>query len=118
VKPIFLEGKNILLHPLSNEDKFGAYARWINDQETTLYMGAGKFPTSINELMQYIENYKKRKDGMLLGIFLKKSSKHIGNITLHQINWKVRHAEIGILLGDIKSRGNGYATEARRRHAI
>ena len=33
---------------------------------------------------------------------------------MHQISWKDRHAEIGILIGDEKSRGKGYATEAIR----
>ena len=112
VRSVFLEGKNISLRPLSKEDGFGNYASWLNDQETMLFMGSGRFPSTIEGLKEHIDFYNKSKDGMLLGIFLKKSSKHIGNITLHQISWKDRHAEIGILIGDIKSRGKGYATEA------
>ncbi len=59
-----------------------------------------------------IFTYNKSKDGMLLGIFIKKSSRHIGNITINSIDWRNRHAEIGIIIGDKKSRGKGYATEA------
>jgi len=47
-----------------------------------------------------------------LGIFLKKPIKHIGNITLHQIDWKNRCAEIGIFVGDKQSRGKGCAVQA------
>ncbi len=74
-------------------------------------MGSGRFPATIDGLKEHIDFYNKSKDGMQLGIFFKKSSRHIGNITLHQISWKDRHAEIGILMGDKKSRGKGYATE-------
>lgn len=112
MRRVFLESKNIFLRPLSKEDGFDNYANWLNDQETTLFIGSGKFPSTIEGLREYIDFYNKSKDGMLLGIFLKKSSKHIGNITLHQISWKDRHAEIGIIIGDKKSRGKGYATEA------
>ena len=111
---VFLESKNIFLCPLTKGDRLDNYASWLNDQETTIFMGSGRFPATIRGLKEYIDSYNKSKDGMLLGIFLKKSSRHIGNITLHQISWKDRHAEIGILIGDIKSRGKGYATEAVR----
>lgn len=112
MRSVFLKGKNIFLSPLSKEDNLEHYTSWLNDQETTLFMGSGRFPLSIDNLKNYIETYNNSKDGMLLGIFLKKSANHIGNITLHQINWKDRHAEIGILIGDKKSRGKGYATVA------
>ncbi len=113
-RPVFLEGKDIFLSPLSKEDALGDYAYWLNDQETTLFMGNGRFPVSIDGLKNYIESYNNSKEGMLLGIFLKKTSRHIGNITLHQIDWRNRFAEIGILIGDKKSHGKGYATEAIR----
>ena len=111
-RPIFLEGRNIFLGPLSKEDNLEDYMKWLNDQETTLFMGSGKSLVSMDELKIYIDNYNNSKAGMLLGIFLKKTSKHLGNITLHQIDWKDRYAEIGIIIGDKNSRGKGYATEA------
>lgn len=112
MRQVFLEGKNIFLSPLSKEDALEDYASWLNDQETTLFMGSGKFPVSIEGLKNYIEAYNNSKEGILLGIFLKKDSRHIGNVTLHQIDWIHRVAEIGILIGDKKSRGKGYAIEA------
>lgn len=44
MKSAFLESKNIFLRPLTKEDGFDNYASWLNDQETTLFMGSGKFP--------------------------------------------------------------------------
>lgn len=109
---VFLKGKNILLGPLSKEDNLDDYAKWLNDQEVTLFMGSGRFPISVEELRSYIVKYNNSDDGILLGIFLKKTLKHIGNITLHQIDWRNRHAEIGIFIGDKKARSKGHATQA------
>src|SRR3990167_7057077 len=94
MKSVFLESKNIFLRPLSKDDSFDNYANWLNDQKTTLFMGSGRFPINVVDLKNYIDSYNNSKDKMLLGIFLKKSSEHIGNITLHMIDWKDRHAEI------------------------
>lgn len=110
--PIFLKGKKIFLSPLAKEDDFSTYAQWINDQDTTLFMGSGRFPLSIDALREYVDEYNHSKDGMLLGIFSNASSKHVGNITLHQIDWRNQNAEMGIIIGDRNSRGKGYATEA------
>lgn len=112
MRAVFLEGRNIFLGPLSGKEKLEGYAQWINDQETTLFMGSGRFPANEEDLRDYIESYSRSKDGMILGIFLKSTSRHIGNITLHLIDWRNRNAEIGVLIGDRKSRGKGYATEA------
>lgn len=112
MRPIFLEGKNIFLSPLSKEDIPGGYAEWLNNQEITGFMESGKFPVNIDNLSNYIDAYNSSNNDILLGIFLKKQSRHIGNITLHKINWRNRHAEIGILIGDKRAWGKGYATEA------
>lgn len=112
IQPVFLNGKNIFLSPLSKEENLDHYACWINDQDTTLFMGSGRFPITADNLKEYIDSYNRSKHKMLLGIFLKKSSEHIGNITLHMIDWKDRHAEIGIIIGNKKAHGKGYATEA------
>lgn len=112
MRPVFLGDKNLILGPLQKEDNLDDYANWLNDQETTLFMGSGRFPISVETLRDYIDKYNNNKDGMLLGIFLKKPLKHIGNITLHQIDWINRHAEIGIFVGDKEVRGKGYATQS------
>lgn len=114
MRPLFLSCGSIFLGPLSVNDSFKSYAQWVNDQETTLYMSSGIFPKNAESLKKYITDYANNDNGILLGIFLKKSSKHIGNITIHQIDWVNRNAKIGILIGDKKSRGKGYATPVIR----
>jgi hypothetical protein len=39
MQPVFLEGKNIFLGPLSKEGKLDNYVKWLNDQDTMLFMG-------------------------------------------------------------------------------
>lgn len=114
MRAVFLEGENIYLGALPKKDKLEGYLNWINDQNTTIFMGSGRFPVNKQDIRDYINSYINSKDSMILGIFLKKISRHIGNITLHQIDWRNRNAEIGILIGDKKSRGKGYAAEAIR----
>jgi ribosomal-protein-alanine N-acetyltransferase len=114
MRSVFLKSRDIFLGALSRKEKLDGYANWINDQETTLFMGSGRFPLDNEELKDYIKMYTNSKDGMILGIFLKRSSRHIGNITLHQIDWRNRNAEVGVIIGDRRVRGMGYATESIR----
>jgi len=110
--PVFLESDRIILSPLKPERDLSEYEKWVNDQDVTRFMGSGRFPATAKELADYISSYNRSKTGMLLRIFIKSSHKHIGNITLHQINWKDRHAEIGIMLGDKNEWYRGYGSEA------
>ncbi|MBI4825105.1 MAG: GNAT family N-acetyltransferase [Nitrospirae bacterium] len=109
---IFLEGKSIYLGPLSQEGNLDKYASWINSQKNTVFMESGKFPSTPEGLKDYISSYNSSKTGMLLGIFLKKGSKHIGNITINSIDWRSRHAKVGVIVAEEGSQGKGYATEA------
>lgn len=109
-RAIFLSGLKIDLCVLDVEKDIDLYRAWVNDQSTTRYMGIGNYPVTDRELEAYIRKYNASKD-FLLGIFLKDGS-HIGNVTLHQIDMQNRNAEIGILIGALKARGQGYGTEA------
>lgn len=112
MRAVFLKGSRVFLGPLTAQTDLETYASWLNDQETTRFMGSGNFPVTAKGLKHYIRQYENNDAGMLLGIFLKKSARHIGNITLNTISWKDRHAEIGLIIGDRKARGKGYGSEA------
>ncbi len=108
---IFLKGNKIDLCPLDGEGDLTHYESWVNDQENTKYMAVGNYPSTKAQLKEYIQHYGDSKS-ILLGIFLKKGGRHIGNITLHQIDHHNRTAEIGILIGDKASQGKGFGTQA------
>lgn len=108
----FLIGRRITLGVLSERTDLKLYADWVNDPETTRYMDVGAFPAGARELRDYIRKHAGSKNALLLGIY--RGKRHIGNISLHDIRWRDRHGEIGILIGDKRSRGKGYGTEAIR----
>ena len=110
---IFLKGNKIDLCPLDPEGDLTQYVSWVNDQENTKYMAVGNYPLTQVQLKEYIHCHSDSKS-LLLGIFLKKENRHIGNITLHQVDHHNRVREIGILIGDKTSQGKGFGSEAVR----
>lgn len=119
-RPVFLAGERINLCPLDPADDLADYTGWVNDQDTTRYMGAGKAPMTASQVRAYVERYGASGE-FLLGIFVKETGRHVGNIALHSFDRQNRHAETGIMVGDAGSRGKGYGLEAMRllcRHAF
>jgi len=55
---------------------------------------------------------KNSTNDYLFGVFLKDKSEHIGNIKIGNIEQIHRSGDVGILLGNRKQWGKGYATEA------
>lgn len=117
---VFLKGNKIDLCPLDANGDLAHYVSWVNNQENTRYMSVGSYPTTENQLKEYIESFHPRV-GILLGIVMRNGNRHIGNITLHHIDHQNRTGEIGILIGDSKVQGKGFGSEAVRliaRHAF
>lgn len=52
MRAVFLEGRNIFLAPLSKKCRLEGYVNWLNDQETTLFMGSGRFPVNIERIKE------------------------------------------------------------------
>lgn len=112
MEPVFLEGERVFLSAVDPDGDLGEYASWVDDAETTRYMGSGRFPFSVDEVRGYVRTMRDSKTGLLLGIHDKTTSKHVGNVTLHMIDWVHRKGEIGILVGDREARGRGLGAEA------
>jgi len=108
---VFLPGEKIDLCILDNDTDLSRYVKWINDQKITKYMETGLSPVTNNNLRDYIES-SNNSTGLLLGIFIKDCAEHIGNVKLHNINFKSRRADIGIMIGEFSAQGKGYGLEA------
>jgi ribosomal-protein-alanine N-acetyltransferase len=110
----FLAGKRISLHGLSPEDirPEAPYYSWLDDLSLDLFGERSDFPNNPQRMESYYAAACANDKLLLLGIFDNASDRHIGNITLQQIDWIHRRAFIGYLIGDKDFTGRGVASEA------
>lgn len=108
----FLVGEKIYLRPLERDDA-PTLLPWVNDPDViaTLRMYT---PKNLQDELEFIERASQSDTEIILGIALKESDKLIGSTGLHGIDWKNRHSELGIIIGDKTEWGKGYGTEATR----
>lgn len=102
---------------LSDLDRIHA---WHNDRELYEMIGGPFRYTSRHAVQAWLERKcdfvanGPAADQLNLAICIRETSKHIGNIYLHQINWISRNAELRIFIGDRDERSKGYGTAAIR----
>lgn len=108
----FIETERLGLRQLVIEDAQSEYAEWFNDAKICRMNSHHRYPMSKEELGQYITSVNHSRSCIVLAIVEKQSKKHIGNISLQDINYVDRSAELAFLLGNVDSWGKGYATEA------
>lgn len=107
----FIEGKRIKLIPLTLANLSNNYLTWLNDPQVNLYNSHAVFPYTVEQLKDYVKGAN-TKDKVVLAIIDKKLDKHIGNISLQNIDWVSRSAEFAILIGEKKYWGKGIGEEA------
>lgn len=112
--PTFLVGKKVVLRPLAPADANRRYLAWINDQEVVAHLETGFFPTTLRSLRQYVASRLGRADCLFLAIVNRQTGRHVGNVKLEPINWIHRTATVGIMVGDRRAWGKGFATETLR----
>lgn len=108
----FLVGKKIYLRSLEVEDVQGEYVSWLNDEEVCRYNSHHVFPYTRELAVDYIQKVNGSDKNLVLSIILKKGSEHIGNISLQNISWLNRSAELAILIGNKTAWGKGLGMEA------
>lgn len=96
----FLVGKRIYLRPLKRTDLDDHYMEWFNDKEVSKFSSHAIFPYTEDDMLEYFEESKKSITMLPFAIIFKKNDKHIGNVSLQNINWVFRSAEFAIILGD------------------
>lgn len=114
MKNPFLTGENIYLSPLTKEDISEDYISWLNDKEVCRDNSHATFPNTYSKTLSYLESVEKSKTEIVFAIRWIKNDTHIGNISVQNINWINRSAEIAIIIGNKKYWNKGAGSESYR----
>jgi RimJ/RimL family protein N-acetyltransferase len=106
----FLIGSKVYLRPLERADA-PLLVPWMNDHEVTRNLRR-YLPLSLREEEAFIEKLGKDEHGFVVGIASRETDRLLGGTGLHQIDFRNRHAQFGIFIGDNAEWGKGYGTEA------
>ena len=106
-----IPGKTIRLRAIERSD-IPAFVRWFNDPEVRQYLEM-YFPMSQAQEEHWFEAQLGDDGRRIFGIETL-DGVLLGNIGLHDINWKERFTELGIVIGEKESWSQGYGTDAIR----
>lgn len=104
-------GDRIYLSPRNAED-IEIFTQWLNDFDTTDYLGRSGNIVTLEGEKEYLENNSNRNDAVTFVIVTLDGDKMIGTVSLEKIDSINRTAVLGIFIGDKDYRNNGYGTEA------
>ena len=104
-----LVGDRIYLSPRNIEDA-EIFTEWMNDFETSDYIGRSHMVLTAENEKKYFENSMNAEASFF--IVTLEDDKLIGTISLEKIDHINRCAILGIFIGDKNYRNNGYGTEA------
>ena len=107
------EGVKVFLGEVTPSEQ---YLKWLADPEVTYFLeGAGNY--TMEQLQEYVE--ARKKDSFFFGIYVINGNEtlsnrpiHIGNVKAGPINWRHKHADVGIMIGEKRFHGQGIGTEA------
>ena len=104
--------KNLYLRELLSDDITSEYIDALNDQEIVGLTEARHRTWSPDDVRKYVIESNKEWVSKLIGIFLKKTDKHIGNIRLFNFHNIHKRVELGIMIYDKSQWSKGYGTES------
>ncbi len=108
----FISGSTIDLRPLSLQDVEGDYVGWLNDREVTAFNSHGATVYTKEKAIEYINSVTDNPIFLVLAIVAKDLGKHIGNISLQNIDAHNQSAEFAILIGNKEYWAKGVGFEA------
>ncbi len=111
MEEVRIEGKNIYLRRMTEEDVSEDYVRWMNDPEINQFLESRFYKQTVESTKSYIRSVSNDANYQF-GIFIKGTNQHVGNIKIGNINHFHGFADIGFLIGEKNYWGKGVATEA------
>jgi RimJ/RimL family protein N-acetyltransferase len=101
-----------VIHP--GIDLFQPYLSWMRDENLNRFIQGANKNITLENLHRYVDEKNQSPNSLLLGIFHRETSKHIGNLKLEPIAFGV-DATLGILIGDEAWRRKGVGFEVINR---
>jgi [ribosomal protein S5]-alanine N-acetyltransferase len=109
--PILTE--RLMLRTLTKSDVTEQYLHWLLDTEITRYLEVRFSPEqTLETLEQFVISANDSSDTLLLGIFTRDESRHIGNVKIGPVCGNHNRADVGFLIGERDAWGKGFASEA------
>lgn len=105
-----ISGKRVRLRAIERGD-IPTFLKWLNDLEVQRYLGRTPFPLSFAEEERWFERHLNDEKSRIFAIETEKGV-HIGNIGLHEIDYKDGKATLGIMIGEKGYWDQGYGTAA------
>jgi RimJ/RimL family protein N-acetyltransferase len=109
---VCIDTSRLTLKTLTTDTMSPEYLAWLRDSAMNRYLEARHMHHTGESVAQFVEDMFASDKDLLMGIFLKSTGKHIGNIKLGGVDRVYSRADVGIIIGDQNLWGNGYATEA------
>jgi [ribosomal protein S5]-alanine N-acetyltransferase len=108
-----LRGERVRLVPAEPEQHLDNAIRWFNDPAITNLLDHNIGVTR-SQAVAFFERMSAQKDTDFHWALLSETDRHIGFVGLHQIDWRSRSAEGGLMIGERSFWGAGYASDAVR----
>ena len=93
------------------------YLEWLHDHDVIKTLNLPAYvarPISLEEVTEYCWHLMNSTNNLFLAVHDKRNNQFVGTIKAGHIDWYSCTADIGIMIGNKKSWGNGFATEAIR----
>ena len=105
-----LTGKRVSLRPFEREDA-ERYREWVNDA-AVMSLVDRVLPVTAEEHHRWYENIIANRRAVIFAVEALPAKQFIGCIWLHDIDYRHRHAELRIVVGDKQYWGKGIGQEA------
>lgn len=105
-----IQGKRLTLRAIERDD-LPRYVAWLNDSEVTHHIKTF-LPMNLEDETDWYERQRKDGSTLNLAIVVNDEERHIGSVSLFEINQREQNAELGIMIGDKTRWGQGYGREA------
>lgn len=112
-REVFLTGKKVVLKVLTREDVLQSnWYGWFNDENLCKTLQKHYFPNSIDLQMNFWEKNQNATDKLQLGICKPDDANLLGVISLNNIDFINRKAEISAVIGESGARSVGIFIES------